>query len=446
LILTRPGGGSNAAAYSACAIPMREGGLPGLEMDRMAGLLEEVAESTALSIGRPFLTAVVRSMRHALEAKLVFITVGIGAPARRARSVACWDDGGGLDPVEYDLEGTACRMVYDGQTVVIAEGLYKRFSEDRDYEGYLGVPLRGGGQVFGHFAVFSDAPLQAPAEALAILKLFALRAEAELGRIAHERERDGLIASLSTAHRRLSSRHSALRKANELKTQLLHMAAHDLRSPLSVILSRAELIGALLDQDGANATARARESSGIVVETAERMARLIATTLAQAKSDAAAISLNAEDFPADRAFDTAIALNQPAAEKKSIFIARSPPSGLDACGDEDRVVEALDNLISNAIKYSHPGQRIETGLHREAGAIAFTVSDAGLGLSAEDIARAGRPFERLSSRPTAGESSTGLGLSIVKAIAEAHGGQVRVESAGKGMGAVFSLALPMTGE
>ena len=408
----------------------------------MSGVLEMIAARTAGSIGPEFLAALVKSKQHALEASLVFITVGIGAPPSRARSVACWSEGSAVLPFEYDLEGTACRLVYDGETVVISEGLYRRFQEDKAYEGYLGVPLRSGpGKVFGHFAVLTEKPLTRSAEALAILRLFALRAEVELGRMVHEREREALIASLSGANRRLASRHRALRSSNETKTQLLHMMAHDLRSPLSVILSRAELIGSLICKD----VAKASESSAIIVETAERMARLVASAIDQARSEAAAIAIDAQDFPADRAFEAAIALNQVAADRKSIVISRDLAQGVTARGDEDRVIEALDNLIGNAIKYSGHGKPIEATLALDEDAIHFIVRDEGPGLSAHDRARAFRPFERLSAKPTAGETSTGLGLSIVRSIAEAHGGSASVESAGTGKGAAFTLSLPHGG-
>ena len=113
-----------------------------------------------------------------------------------------------------------------------------------------------------------------------------------------------------------------------------------------------------------------------------------------------------------------------------------------ARGDEDRIVEALDNLVFNAIKYSHPGQKITVSARQLPDTIEIEVRDEGQGLTGEDCARAFRQFQRLSAKPTAGESATGLGLAIVKAIAEAHGGTVNVSSAGKGQGATFTLSLP----
>jgi signal transduction histidine kinase len=115
--------------------------------------------------------------------------------------------------------------------------------------------------------------------------------------------------------------------------------------------------------------------------------------------------------------------------------------------DADRVIEAVDNLISNAVKYSPAdGEvQVEARIDRSAGVAQVSVTDRGQGMSQEDIARAFQRFQRLSAKPTAGESSTGLGLAIVKAIAEAHGGTVEAASAGKGQGSTFTLVLPVSG-
>jgi signal transduction histidine kinase len=411
----------------------------------MREILSEIAASTAHSIGTEFLAALVKSMREAMEAKLVFITTGLGEPPRRARSLASWQQGGPLDAFEYDLEGTPCRLVYEGETMVISQGLYRQFEKEPGYEGYIGVPLRNGaGKVIGHFAVLSAKPLALPEEGVAIVKLFALRAQAELQRLDHEREREALIVSLARTNRRLANRHNALRESADSRSILLGMVAHDLRNPLSAILSRSELIQALLDKEDVRSDrlAKARESCGMIVATAERMDRLIASALTQARAEAVAITLDTQDFSVGRAIDMAIALNAAAAARKSISLRHDGAEDVAVRGDEDRIVEALDNLIRNAIKYSHAGQGVTAGARAMPGSIDISVRDEGQGLTVEDCARAFRQFQRLSAKPTAGESSTGLGLAIVKTIAEAHGGSAIVVSEGKGKGATFTLSLP----
>jgi signal transduction histidine kinase len=327
---------------------------------------------------------------------------------------------------------------------VVSEGLYRRFEKEREFEGYLGIPLRrSSGRVSGHLALLSREPIRDAATASAIAIIFGQRAEAEVERLEHERERDNLLASLSRSNRRLANRHAALRQSNETRALLIGMMAHDLRNPLAVMLSRSELIAALTaEQRGTDP--RVLESCRVIVATAERMDRMIASALVQAKSDAEAIKLDIQTFPAQRALDSAVSLNQVSAERKKIALMAPATLDITVRGDEDRLVEALDNLIRNAIKYSYPGQRVQLAIEELADVIAFRVADEGLGLTAEDCARAFRQYQRLSAKPTAGESSTGLGLAIVKTIAEAHGGTATVESAGRNRGAVFTITVPRT--
>ena len=381
-------------------------------------------------------------MRTAMDVKLVFITTGLGDPARRARSMASWRPDGREETLEYDLEGTPCRLVYDGQVVVVSEGLYKQFPREAGFEGYIGVPLRNReGRPVGHLAVLSHEPILSAQKGEAIVRLFSQRAEAELQRLVHEREREALIVALSRLNRRLSDRHNALREANQTKTVLLGMVAHDLRNPLAAIMGRSELIQSILQAGGA--AEKAQENCAHIITSVERMDRLIASALTQAKSEAAQIRVEAAAFPVGRAVEAAVALNSVAAGRKCIAISQDAPPSLMINGDEDRIVEALDNLIGNAVKYCHAGQNIHVSATQNGdGACVLAVTDSGQGLTPEDCDRAFRQFQRLSATPTAGESSTGLGLAIVKAIAEAHGGQARVESKGRGKGATFSLVLP----
>jgi signal transduction histidine kinase len=110
--------------------------------------------------------------------------------------------------------------------------------------------------------------------------------------------------------------------------------------------------------------------------------------------------------------------------------------------DSDRMREAIDNLVSNAIKYSPIGGKIGLLVSHDTSNTIIRVTDEGAGLSPEDLGRLFGRFQRLSAKPTAGESSTGLGLSIVKRIIDMHGGTVTADSAGPGEGATFTILLP----
>jgi signal transduction histidine kinase len=136
------------------------------------------------------------------------------------------------------------------------------------------------------------------------------------------------------------------------------------------------------------------------------------------------------------------AANRSLAERKQQTLQFSaPPHQIWNC-DPDRLREAVDNLLSNAIKYSPLGSTIKLAMRADNDEAVITVEDHGAGLSQDDISRLFGRFQRLSARPTGGESSTGLGLSIVKRIVELHGGRIDVESPGPGLGSTFTIRLP----
>ena len=139
--------------------------------------------------------------------------------------------------------------------------------------------------------------------------------------------------------------------------------------------------------------------------------------------------------------------NKPSAVNKQQTINVSVPEHRDVTScDADRMREAIDNLVSNAIKYSPIGGAIALAVTCDGVSIRISVTDEGAGLLPEDLDRLFGRFQRLSAKPTGGESSTGLGLSIVKRIVDMHGGEVVAESPGPGQGATFTITLPATTE
>ena len=111
-------------------------------------------------------------------------------------------------------------------------------------------------------------------------------------------------------------------------------------------------------------------------------------------------------------------------------------------GDADRLVEVIENLVGNAIKYSPLSSKIVVTARRDDGRAVVEVKDAGPGLSEDDKRRMFGRFQRLSATPTGGEPATGLGLSIAKQLAELMGGELSADSAGPGRGASFTLSMP----
>ena len=255
-------------------------------------------------------------------------------------------------------------------------------------------------------------------------------------------------AELIRANRRLDMQRSDLRRANSLKTEILGTIAHDLKNPLSVILGRSEMLADLigLDQGEASNSEQARTAMRTQVDhirtSATRLIGMIDSLMADAMNDALDITLRREPVDLAGLAREVCEANRPLADSKGQSLTTDLAVPLQLCGDAERLREALDNLVSNAIKYSFPGGAIAVSVREEGGDYVCAVADQGPGLSPEDAGRLFGRYQRLSAKPTGGEGSTGLGLSIVKRIAELHGGRAEAFSDGPGRGAVFAMRFP----
>ncbi len=137
-----------------------------------------------------------------------------------------------------------------------------------------------------------------------------------------------------------------------------------------------------------------------------------------------------------------ISLNRVLAHQKAIELVFHPSDTLPTLVlDRSKVEQVLNNLIGNAVKYSHPGTRVTISIEAVSGFAVCSVSDQGLGIPAEEIPKLFKAFGRTSVRATGGEQSTGLGLAIVRRIVEGLGGRITVESE-VGKGSTFTFTLP----
>ena len=247
---------------------------------------------------------------------------------------------------------------------------------------------------------------------------------------------------LTTANRRLAAQWARLRQANSFKSEILGTVAHDLKNPLGVILGRTEILKEVIAAAGA-LDEGVQAQIAYIRDAANRLTGMVDDLVTDAMADALDITIRREPVDISVLVQEVAEANRPLAERKEQTITvLAPPSHTALC-DSDRIREAIDNLVSNAIKYSPIGGAIDIMVTQEAGNIAVKVKDQGAGLSPEDVSRLFGRFQRLSAKPTAGETSTGLGLSIVKRIVDLHGGKITVESAGHAKGATFNMQLPL---
>ena len=250
-----------------------------------------------------------------------------------------------------------------------------------------------------------------------------------------ESGRERAFAKMSEANAKLATSNDQLARLNQEKNEFLGIAAHDLKNPLTVIIGSAELLKMNLPP------AQAAKLSGNILGAGQRMLHLIKDLL-----DANAIEqgkFTSNIAPCElRALATECATNnQSHASRKEIVICTE--EGEEAWGRADRnaAMQILDNLISNAVKFSPLKSTVLVTVSVAEGCVCISVKDQGPGISAEDQKKMFGKFTRLTAQPTGGESSTGLGLSIVKKLAEAMAGSVECRSV-LGGGATFVMRLP----
>lgn len=253
-------------------------------------------------------------------------------------------------------------------------------------------------------------------------------------------EKEAEIYRLKTVE--LGRMNGALREANELKIELLGIAAHDLKNPLTSIMTSIELI-----REQSEDKELVEELTQAIYASSERMLNLIRDLLDTAAIESGKINLKIQPFDLSRLTEQVISHNTQQAAAKHItvnFESTLTSAAATVTGDINRLREVIDNLVSNAIKYSPPKKQVWVSVSKQPSGIRVEVRDEGQGLSADDMTRLFGKFQRLSSKPTGGESSSGLGLSIVKQLVELHGGAVWAESAGKEKGSSFIVELPVS--
>lgn len=229
-----------------------------------------------------------------------------------------------------------------------------------------------------------------------------------------------------------------LQRLNELKNKFLGIAAHDLRGPLANIQLAADF---LLNQFDTLPRASMEEMLQSIDRQAQYMSTLISDLLDVTQIEAGKLDLNPEpvdlvDFLAEAVKHFA----KIAAPKETRVLLEANPVGTVEA-DPVRLRQVVDNLISNAIKYSPPGSTVTVSAEKIESGWRVNVEDEGPGITEEDRQRLFQEFARLSAKPTGGEKSTGLGLAISRRVVETHGGKIGVDSE-PGHGSTFWFTLP----
>jgi len=229
---------------------------------------------------------------------------------------------------------------------------------------------------------------------------------------------------------------------NQVKNKVMGVVAHDLRNPLSVIKGYATLLGSGAIGDLAD---EERQVILRIDRASEHMLTLINDLLDVAAIEMGRLELSLRPTEFSEFLEDCFAGNKVLGAVKDIQMSLDMPPGLPVVTlDPSRISQVVNNLISNAIKFSFPGTHITVCARRLNDYVEVAVTDEGQGIPAKERPRIFTEFGRTSVRPTGGETSTGLGLAIVKRIVDAHSGRIWVDSE-VGRGSTFSFALPVRG-
>ncbi|MDP9097811.1 MAG: HAMP domain-containing histidine kinase [Verrucomicrobiota bacterium] len=249
----------------------------------------------------------------------------------------------------------------------------------------------------------------------------------------HGRER--AFTKMQDALGKLVESNEKLVVLNKEKTEFLGIASHDLKNPLTTIITYAQILEEKPDPADIPLVSRSIYAAGT------RMRDLIVNLLEANAVEEGRFSCKIERCEINALVAESIAHNQLSATRKDIVLSSEAAPERWIKADKSTTVQILDNLVSNAVKYSPFKTTVRVQSASENGEVMIAVRDEGPGLSDEDKTKLFGKFTRLSARPTGGESSTGLGLSIVKRLAEAMSGSVECRSV-LGSGATFILRLP----
>jgi PAS domain S-box-containing protein len=228
-----------------------------------------------------------------------------------------------------------------------------------------------------------------------------------------------------------------LRSVDRMKDEFVALVSHELRTPLTSIRGYLELV---MD----DAEQLPRETRGyleIVSRNADRLLHLVGDLLLVAQAEAGKLSFDWVDVEVVPLAAQCVQAAQPAAETAGVDLNFSSEASQPIVGDPARIAQLLDNLISNAIKFTPVGGRVDVSVDASTRAAVIEVSDTGFGIAAEDQEQLFERFFRTQSANDKAIAGTGLGLSIAKAIVDAHEGSIKVVS-GEGQGTTFRVELP----
>jgi PAS domain S-box-containing protein len=247
-----------------------------------------------------------------------------------------------------------------------------------------------------------------------------------------EEERGLLLESCQVAHAEAD-------EANTIKDEFLATLSHELRTPLTSILGWSQML-----TDGNLGEQESKRALETIVRSARAQRQLVDDLLDVSRIITGKLRLDMRPVELAPIIESVVDGVRPAADARSIHLQTTlDPLTSPISGDPDRLQQIIWNLLTNAIKFTPKGGRVEVRLERIASHMEITISDTGQGIAPEFLLHVFERFRQSDSSSTRSHGGLGLGLSIVRQLVEMHGGMVTAESPGEGAGTTFKVILPL---
>ncbi|MBZ0245457.1 MAG: HAMP domain-containing histidine kinase [Cyclobacteriaceae bacterium] len=234
----------------------------------------------------------------------------------------------------------------------------------------------------------------------------------------------------------LARQNQQLNDLNIEKQQIIGVVSHDLKGPFNRIFA----IMQLMSMSGDNLTDDQKEYVGKIHQIAVDGLNMVRNLLDSRQIDEKILDLTLEPIELKPFVSSFVKNFRSVADRKKIYLHFKGPDGVVVMADRLYLSRILDNLLSNAIKFSEKEKNVTVSIENSGEQVLLTVTDEGPGISEEDQKKLYLKFQKLTARPTGGESSTGLGLSIVKTLIEKMGGSISCKSQ-LDKGAAFTISL-----
>ena len=256
-----------------------------------------------------------------------------------------------------------------------------------------------------------------------------------------EQERESLIAGLQGANLQSTAAQERAMAASKAKSEFLSNMSHELRTPLNAIIGFSEIMREQMF--GALGHNRYREYSRLIHSAGEHLLALINDVLDMSKIEAGKLELNPVEFDLRAVIGECVDLmGERAGSGKIELMTDISDRSLSLFADRRAISQILLNLLSNAVKFTLPGGQIWIRASARNARMILSVEDSGVGIAAADLHRLGKPFVQVRNQAGILHTGTGLGLALVRALAERHGGTLRIESE-EMVGTTVTIELPL---